>query len=124
MTFLIVWGLIGFIAFEFFSVQIAIIIMIAGIFPAFGVFKVLYSSVLPIWIVYSIKKTENLHFLKYFLVQSKIISTKILEDDNNEFIRDLAVKSVSNEFTDDITISEEIEVKKSYADFFMILFLL
>lgn len=122
MTFLIIWSVIGYMAFELLSVEIARILMIAGIFPALGATMIFYTSVLPVWIAFSIKKTENLHFLKYFLVQSKIISNKILENRNNEFIGDLDIKYFGDKFTDDRTIPEETEVKKSYADFFGISF--
>jgi hypothetical protein len=113
ITFLIVWGIVGFLAFEFASVQIARILMFAGIIPAFGAAKIFYSSVLPLWIIFSISKTENLHFLKYFLVQSKIVSKKIIE--NNESIEKIAINSSGVEFADDRTVESETIIKKSNA---------
>lgn len=114
ITFLIVWGLIVFLAFEFASVQIARILMVVGIIPAFAAVKIFYSSVLPLWILFSIRKTKNLNFLKYFLVQSKIVSKKILE--NNESIGEIAINSNRDEFVDDGTVERETIIKKSNAD--------
>lgn len=113
ITFLIVWGLIGFLAFEFASIQIARILMFAGIIPAFAAAKIFYSSVLPLWILFSIKNTENLHFLKYFLVQSKIVSRKIIE--NNEAITKIAINTSKDEFADDKMVESETIIKKSNA---------
>lgn len=113
IIFLIVWGLIGFLAFEFVSVQIARILMFAGIIPAFAAVKIFYSSVLSLWILFSIKKTQNLHFLRYFLVQSKIVSKKILE--NNKLIEEIVINSSRNEFDDDRNVESETIVKKSNA---------
>lgn len=122
LTFIIAWGLLSYTAFEFLSVKIARVVMIIGFFPAFVATRLFYSSVLPIWIVYSIKKTENLHFLKYFLIQSKVINNKILEAEVDEIIRYKSLNFNALGFLDDLTVPNETVIKKSYADFFGILF--
>jgi hypothetical protein len=119
MTFLIVWGLVGFLAFEFASVQIARVLMFAAIIPALGAAKIFYSSVLPVWIIFSIKKSKNLHFLKHFLLQSKIIHKKILKNEN--LTLNLNSKSNINEFIEDETVTDETPVKNSYAELMGIL---
>lgn len=116
ITFIIVWGFIGFLAFEFTTVQIGRIVMIASILPALWASKIFYTSVLPFWVIFSIKKTENLHFLKYFLVQSKIINKNILENENKDLIKNLTIKSSQEEFIEDQTVDEETIVKQSYAE--------
>jgi hypothetical protein len=122
LAFLLIWGLVGYWGFGFFSGFISKVVMILGFIPAILAAGLIYNLLLPIWTVWVIKKSENKNLLVFFLLSQKVIyregrKLKFKRGYIRPYQHDELELLSDSKFCDDERVKNETQIGKSFADF-------